>query len=152
MDQILLDAWERFLADTGRSMETPCYECFHFCDTEAAANALLALVLSGKKTATTSCKACYEAANEPLPRKGDLSLVTDFSATPGCVIQTTAVTVLPFCEMTYEICRREGEDAVLATWQETHRRFFTQECASLGLAFDERMDVVFEDFVVVYRF
>ncbi len=152
MHSIATDAWSRFLADTGRGKETPCCDCFYFCDTESAANALLELVLSGKKTATTGCKACGDAAGEPLPREGDLSIVTDFGGTPRCVIQTTAVSILPFCEMTYEICRREGEDDTLSAWQDAHFHFFTRECAKLGFAFNKRMDIVFVDFVVVYRF
>lgn len=145
-------AWGRFLSDTNRPADTPCYECFHFCNTEKAANALLALVLTGQKTATTSCKACYDAAGEPLPFVGSLSLVTDFAGTPACVIETAAVTVMPFCDMTYEICKREGEDRTLDTWQDNHRRFFALECADLGLVFEEKMDVVFEDFTVIHRF
>ena len=152
MNETAAAAWHRFLADTGRAADTPCFECFHFCNTESAANELLALVLCGKKRATASLKACYDAEDGPFPAAGDLSLVTDFAGTPACVIETVAVTVLPFCEMTYEICSREGEDDVLETWRQNHRHYFSQECAELGLSFSEQMDVVFEDFEIVYRF
>ena len=152
MTQPAAEAFARFLSETGRSPETPCYECFHFCNTEAAANELLALVLCGKKAATTSCKACYDAEHAPLPVVGSLSVVTDFSGVPACVIETTAVSVLPFCEMTFEVCRREGEDNCLDTWRENHKRLFSLECADYGRTFHEQMDVVFEDFRVVHRF
>lgn len=145
-------AWSRFLQDTGRSADTPCYECFYFCDNESAANELLALVLAGTKTATTSYRPSYVAQDQPLPEIGTLSMVTDFAGTPRCVIETKAVTCLPFDQMTFDICKREGEDTCLETWQSNHRRFFGQECQQVGIPFDEHEDVVFEDFEVIFRF
>ena len=152
MTDVARALWERFLSDTGRPLDTPCYECFYFCDNEEAANALLELVLQGKKTATASYGPIYALEGAALPEVGGLSMVTDFSGLPKCVIQTTAITTLPFCRMTYEICRREGEDDRLESWQENHRLAFGRECAQAGIPFREDGPVVFEDFQVVYRF
>ena len=44
-----------------------------------------------------------------------------------------------------------GEDECLETWQEAHRRFFTQDGDEMGYAFTEDMPVLFEDFEVVYQ-
>ena len=41
--------WKRFLAETGRDPNSKYLECFHFDLNERSANALLALVLDGKK-------------------------------------------------------------------------------------------------------
>lgn len=41
---------------------------------------------------------------------GDYTIVTDFLNIPKCIIQTTKITIIPFKEMTYEICQREGEN------------------------------------------
>ncbi len=35
--------------------------------------------------------------------------------------------VLPFREVTFDLCRREGEDDTLASWQRGHVSFFTAE-------------------------
>ena len=142
--------WRRFLAETGRDGATEYMDCYNFCATEELANELLSLVLSGQKCATSSAVAAYEAEGERLPQVGDLCIVTDWDGKPGCVIETTAVTVLPFCEMTFEICSREGEDETLESWQEGHRRFFAEDARALGYEFSEEMAIVFEDFKVVY--
>lgn len=142
--------WKRFLRETGRGEDTDCYEVFAFAEGETA-DWLAELTLAGGKRATTSCYEAYRAENAPLPERGELSVVTDGKGEPRCVIETTDVTVLPFCEVTWEICRREGEDECLETWQETHRRFFNEEGRRLGYAFTEETRVVFEDFRVIWR-
>lgn len=143
--------WKTFLSDTGRDKDTPCYFCGYMGPTEEIANELLKLICSGRKRATTSCLFAYETQNEPLPKAGDLSIVTDWEGTPKCVIENMSVTVLPFREMTFTICSREGEDDILETWQNTHFHIFTEEGKELGYAFTWSTPVVFEDFKVIYQ-
>ena len=102
--------WEEFLKSTGRSETTECFEVFHFELTEKVANELLRLVLIGQKKATASSLWSYEIRGEKLPKVGDLSVVTDWEGSPKCVIETTSVAIIPFSEITYDICKREGED------------------------------------------
>ncbi len=143
--------WQRFLKTTGREPNTTYIDVFHFELSEKLANELLALVLQGQKRATASSLYAFEKEGEPLPKPGDLSIVTDWEGTPRCVIETTAVTVLPFHEMTYDICKREGEDDTLESWQRGHRRFYEEEGKQLGYTFSESMPIVFEDIKVVYQ-
>lgn len=142
--------WHRFLQHTNRDAKTVCFDCFHFDCTEESANALLQLVLDGTKTATASSLDSFARSGLALPQVGDLSIVTDWEGVPRCVIQTTCITQLPFRDMTFEICKREGEDDCLASWREGHIRFFTREGELQGYAFTWDMTVVFEDFEVVY--
>lgn len=142
--------WRRFLRATERPPDLPLPEAFHFAQEQALADALLSLVLAGQKRATTSCLRAYEVEGDALPQAGDWAIVTDFAGTPRCVIETTAVTVLPFGDMTYEICRREGEDDTLASWRQNHLSSFTAEGKELGYAFGEDTPVVFEDFEMIY--
>ena len=86
-----------------------------------------------------------------LPQVGDLSIVTDWEGKPRCVIETKAIMSIPFTEMTFDICKREGEDECLETWQEGHIRFFTQEAKALDLEWNTNKLVLFEDFQVVYQ-
>lgn len=142
--------WAGFLRETGRDTDTRYFECFHFEMSEKWANELLRLVLIGQKRATASSLWAFEKEGGRLPGAGDLSIVTDWEGNPRCVIQTTAVTVMPFRDITFDICRREGEDDDLESWRRGHTRFFTEEGKELGYAFSEDMPVVFEDFEVVY--
>jgi len=143
--------WSQFLHATGRDPATKYFECFHFELSEYWANELLRLVLAGQKRATASSLRAFEAEGTRPPQPGDLSIVTDWEGTPRCVIETTSVTMLPFGDMTFELCSREGEDDCLESWIEGHRRFFAAEGKALGYEFDEGMTVVFEEFEVVYR-
>ncbi len=143
--------WGEFLHNTGRDSQTTYLEAFHFEVSEYWANELLRLVLIGQKKATASSQRAYEAKGDRVPQAGDLSIVTDWNGTPRCVIETKQVLLLPFQDMTYEICKREGEDDNLESWQKGHIRFFKEEGEELGYEFTEDMPVVFEDFEVVYR-
>lgn len=127
--------WKKFLEETGRPADLAYTDCFHFDVTEEWAGKLLALVLEGKKRATASSLHFFEARKMPLPKAGDCSIVTDWAGTPRCVIETTGVTILPFREVTFDIAKREGEDETLASWQENHIRFFTQDGEAEGYVF-----------------
>lgn len=59
--------------------------------------------------------------------------------------------ILPFNEITFDLCRLEGEDDCPASWQEKRRNFFIADGKTLGYAFTETMRVMFETFEEVYR-
>ena len=142
--------WNNFINETGRDVTSKYSDCFHFDNTEEWANKLLHLVLDGKKKATASSIYFYKCRKMPLPKIGDLNIITDWDGKPRCVIETTSVTVLPFKDMTFEICKREGEDDNLESWQKGHIHFFTEDGKEEGYQFTWDMPVVFEDFKVIY--
>lgn len=142
--------WNTFLTKTGRDLSTSYLECFHFDLTESSANQLLELVLSGQKRATSSSLYYFQNCNVKVPEQGDLSIVTDWSGEPKCVIETAEVTILPFKDITFDMCKWEGEDDSLESWQQGHTRFFTEEGKECNYKFSEDMPVVFEKFKVVY--
>lgn len=142
--------WGEFLLQAGKDKSTKYLEAFHFELTEKLANELLDLVLSGQKQATASSLLSYEISGNRQPQQGDYSIVTDWAGNPKCIIETVAITILPFKDITFDICKREGEDENLASWREGHIRFFTNEGNELGYTFSEDMLVLFEDFKVVY--
>jgi uncharacterized protein YhfF len=143
--------WKRFLKETNRDKDTKYLEAFHFELTENWANELLRLVLIGQKKATASSLRAYEIEGERMPHAGNLSIVTDWEGIPRCVIETTKIAILPFSEMTYDICKREGEDDTLESWVKGHTKFFTEEGKQLGYQFTPDMPMIFEDFEVVYK-
>ena len=143
--------WNRFLKESNRIETTKYLDVFHFELTKKWANELLRLVLIGQKKATSSSLWGYEIEGENIPKVGDLSIVTDWEGVPRCVIETVDVTVIPFSDMTYDICKREGEDDTLDSWHVGHIRYFKEEGNELGYEFSDDMPVVFEDFEVVYQ-
>lgn len=72
------------------------FECFAFGDSPEMADELLALVLTGKKTATVS----VVLEDEQTPSVGDLSLVLDGRGNPACVIKTVYLETVKFCDLT----------------------------------------------------
>lgn len=143
--------WQNFLAQTGRSPSARYAACFHFGSGRQMADSLLELVLTGKKRATASALPGYALEGEALPQVDDLIILTNFDGQPRCVVQVTAVTILPFRDITFDIAGREGEDENLESWRAGHIKFFTQDGEELGFTFSFDMPVVFEDFEVIYR-
>lgn len=121
-----------------------------FGATDAQADELLALVLTGAKTATAGALWDYEAEGEALPSRGALAIVVDGSGRPRALIETTSVEIVPFDEVSAEHARLEGEgDLSLEHWREVHERFFTQN-ATHDRGFARDMPVVLERFRVLY--
>ena len=150
-DQRIEEFWKRFLEDKKLDPNTKYLESFHFELTEKWANELLRLVLEGKKRATASSLFACTHEEQNMPKVGDYSIVTDWDGNPKCVIETTAVQIMTYSEMTFDICKREGEDDNLESWKQGHQKFFTEEGKEMGYEFSEDMPIVFEDFQVVYQ-
>ncbi len=143
--------WQAFLKATALPNTTTYLESFHFELTEKWANELLRLVLIGKKKATASSLWFYQKNNERIPQVGDYSIVTDWNNIPHCVIKTTKITILAFKDITFDLCKKEGEDDNLESWQKGHIKFFTNEGIKEGYQFTWDMPVLFEEFKVVYK-
>lgn len=148
--KIINKFWENFLLKTNRDKDTKYIDCFHFELTEKWANELLRLVLIGQKQATSSSLLAYQIEGDRIPKVGDLSIVTDWEGIPKCVIETTNVIITPFKDITFDICKREGEDDNLESWRKGHISFFSSEGNELGYTFTEDMPVIFEDFKMVF--
>ena len=122
-----------------------------FGATAEEADALLALVLRGEKTATSSALRDYEAEDSPLPEVGALDIVLDSGGRPRVLLETTQVQVTPFDEVDAEHARLEGEgDRTLEHWREVHQRFFTDN-AEHERGFAPDMPVVLERFAVLFQ-
>ena len=144
--------WSDYSRSVGGVEEERFYEVFHFGDTEAMANELGQLVLAGRKQATAGSVSSFAAAGKRIPQAGDLSVVTDWSGKPLCIIETGRVDVMPFDEVSAEFAAVEGEgDGSLEYWRRGHSKYFTRECHRTGNTFSGSMLVSCERFQVVYR-
>lgn len=155
MDEKRIDQyWQDFLA-VGENRDLYAdrvHPAWHFCDNEADADSLLRLVLADTKRGTASLEEAYERDGEDLPAAGDLSIITDWSGEPHCIIETLKVTRCPFSEVTEEMAAIEGEgDKSLAYWRRGHERFFAEELKEWGKEFSEDAGVLFQEFRVIHR-
>lgn len=118
-----------------------------FGATPEQADALLDLVLAGRKTATAGALADFEAESEAIPEAGTLGILLDGKGRPRALVETTHVRVVPFDEVDAGHARAEGEgDGSLDAWRQVHRWFFAEYAAG---GFDPKMPVVLERFRVL---
>ncbi|HEY4613876.1 MAG TPA: ASCH domain-containing protein [Citricoccus sp.] len=148
-DDVLTAFWAWSRAEhPGLPVEVP--EAWAFGATPEHADGLLELVLDGTKTATSSALWDHEATGEPVPRPGDLSIILDGAGRPRAVLETTAVEILPFGEVSEEHARAEGEgERTLAAWRAIHERYWRRH-AQNPRGFDPAMPVVCERFRLLH--
>lgn len=111
---------------------------WNFGSNKKLAKKLLQLVLSGKKTATTS----LYSPNKKLPKFGEFGAILDSNKKQICVIQYTKVEVKLFLEVDMGFIQKEGEgDETVEEWRKKHRKFFNLK--------NDNIKVVCEEFKVV---
>ena len=121
------------------------FERFAFGDSSEMADELLALVLSGKKTATV----WVVLESDQKPNVGDLSLVLDGRGNPACVIKTVHLETVKFCDLTWDMVKLEGEDETFEQWKAGNIRYWTRDAARRGYTFNDQTPITFERFEVV---
>lgn len=140
------EMWNQFRKKENINVE---YEAWAF---GGDPDGLAQLVLQGTKTATASAFPLYAVENEPLPKVGDYSVILDSRNEAVCIVQITRVYVVPFCKVSSNHAYREGEgDRSLTYWRQIHKNFFTECLAKAGLEFNENIEVVCEEFELVFR-
>jgi uncharacterized protein YhfF len=120
-----------------------------FGDNPALADQLLALVLDGRKTGTSTALSELVAADLETPRVGELSIVTDSAGEPKALLRTTQVDVVPFDQVSAEHAAAEGEDDLsLTSWRTEHEKYWRRVLGDDF--FSPAMDVVVERFELIY--
>ena len=116
-----------------------------------APDKLARLVLQGVKTATCSALALYEYENEEIPKVGDHSVILDSDDQAVCIIRTTKVYIAAFDQVSERHAYLEGEgNRSLEYWRQVHEEFFTEELKTIQQNFDAKMELVCEEFEVVF--
>ena len=123
------------------------YEAWAFgCD----ADKLAQLVKDGIKTATCSALVFYELENEELPQVGGYNIILDSEENAVCITRTTKVYVTTFDAVSEEHAFKEGEgNRSLEYWRKVHKKFFADELKTINRQFNERIELVCEEFEVV---
>ena len=122
----------------------PGAETFVFGDNEALCAELLALVRSGRKTATCGALRDFEAGAEPMPVVGRRDIALEWDGTPALVVETLQVTTRRYCDVDADFALAEGENGSLAGWRADHRRYFERNGG-----WEPEMELVCERFRMV---
>lgn len=87
-------------------------------------DALVAAILDGSKTTTSSLLADY--GEDPLPQAGSREVLVDSDSRPVAVLETVGVTVRPLSGVTLAHAVAEGEGfATVDEWRAAHIAFWT---------------------------
>ena len=128
--------WSKFAEKNGIKHNE--YEAWQFGD---APDKLAELVLRGIKTGTASAEELYK-----------ISVILNSRDEAVCVIRTTKVYIVPFCDVSahHAFCEGEG-DRSLAYWRKVHEEFYRDEYAACGLEFSQDIPVVCEEFELLMK-
>ncbi|WP_422378503.1 ASCH domain-containing protein [Roseibium sp.] len=122
----------------------PGAETFKFGDGPELSDQLIALVRSGRKTATCGALRDFQEGGEAMPVVGRRDIALNWDGSPALVIETLEVTITRYCDVTEVFALAEGENEDLAGWQRDHQAFFERNGG-----FDPEMELVCERFRVI---
>lgn len=89
---------------------------------------LVASILSGEKTATSSLREQYVRAGDTVPQVGDRSVLIDSEDREVATLRVTAVALVPVGEVTLDHAIAEGEGfETVQQWLDGHMNFWTSE-------------------------
>lgn len=104
----------------------PDAETFRFGDTPKLCAEILALVRSGKKTATVEAMRAYEDEGDAMPEVGRRDVALNWDGTPALMVETDDVSVMRFDEMTEDLVAAQGEFRDLDHWRNGYRAYFSR--------------------------
>lgn len=134
------------------SLDDTDYSVWQFMNGEKGCNRLTALVRAKIKTATSSPKFTFEMDEVKIPEVGDYSVILDTDNEPQFILKDIAVTVKKFSEVDEDFAFKEGEgDQSLDYWKKSHKEYFTHLCEEYGTEFSEDMEIVCEEFEIVFQ-
>lgn len=143
--------WFEYLEKNNLPKNTPYSGEFSFGFDKETSTYLSSLVLMNKKKATTSALESFTIDNEPLPKKGNKYVLTDFDDNPLAIIETTNVAILPYNSVTWEMAQKEGDVDDMASWHQNYDDFFEEDSDIMGYDFTTDMPIVFEEFEMIYQ-
>ncbi len=121
------DIYKQYIQDVLQGFEPPNadFEVWSFGNNERLANELAELVIAKRKTGTSSSLWGYEYYQEEIPKVGEVSIITNWTGIPKCIIETTKVEIVKYNEVTEAFAKTEGEgDLSLTYWKKAHWDFF----------------------------
>jgi len=142
--------WNNFILINPKYKNISMPEFYYFCDNEKDANDCAQLVVDGVKRATSTSMWWFETYEQPLPKIGDLGIVTNWEGIAKAIIQTIKIEQTPFNKITPEYAKIEGEgDKSLAYWNKVHWGYYNREMHEKGQHPTENMLLVCEQFKTI---
>ena len=143
--------WQSYLNTSPAGLSKKIFVEASYAGNQSSTDQLLALYLSGKKTAGSSMAEDFTSSGEPLPQVGNFWILLNSLDEPSCILRTERVVLTQFKNVSEEIARAEGEgDLSLQHWRDSHRRFFAPFLAGWGVAHIDEATVVTEFFRIVH--
>lgn len=106
---------------------------------------LVAAILAGEKTATSSLVSDWEAYDEAVPHAGERMTVIDSSGNAVATIEIESVVVIPFGDADLALARDEGEGfESVDQWRAAHEDFWRGRAQ-----LDDSTEIVVERFRLV---
>lgn len=143
--------WQKFIEETGADPDSKCAGDLTFESAGFTNDAQIANILSGQRTAIFSTFASYSVDVEPLPVSGELYLVFDRGNNPRAIIEIESVNILPFCEITWGMAQKEGEDENLGQWRIRQQENLEEEGETIGFKFSPEIKIIYQTFRVLYK-
>ncbi|MEM9633311.1 MAG: ASCH domain-containing protein [Pseudomonadota bacterium] len=122
----------------------PDAETFKFGDSQELSDDLIALIRTGKKTATCGALRDFETGEEAMPVPGRRDIALNWDGSPALVLETVDVFITRYCDIDEDFALAEGENEDLAGWQQCHSRYFERNGG-----FDPEMKLVCEHFKLI---
>ncbi|KUJ79326.1 ASCH domain-containing protein [Ruegeria profundi] len=122
----------------------PGAQTFKFGDSAELSAELLALVRSGRKTATCGARRDYPDGSPDMPVVGRQDIALEWDGRPALVIETVEVSICRYCDVTEDFALAEGENETLEGWRRDHQRYFERNGG-----FEPEMELVCERFRLV---
>jgi len=144
--------WQSYLNSLPQGQSWPAeYQVWCFGNTKAMADELGQMAKAGLKIATCSLLWEHELGGEKIPELGQINIVTDWDGHPLCILETIDVSIRNFSQVDDRFAFDEGEgDRSLTYWRESHWRYFTKICTSIGRQPSESMPLICERFRLLY--
>ena len=144
------DYWKAFQFQNPAFKDFPEPQSFYYADNKKDADVCAELVVAKIKQATSPSVWWFEKHNEPLPKVGDLAIVTDWEGIPKAIVKTTRVEIVKFKDITPEYAKIEGEgDGSLAYWKKVHWEYYANEMKPFEEYPTEEMEIVCEYFKTI---
>jgi len=143
--------WKEFQVNNREYLDIEQPPTFFFCDNKKDADECAELVVQKIKQATSPSVWWFEKNNEPLPKEGDIAIVTNWDGEPKAIIRTTKVEIVKFKDISPEYADTEGEgDRTLAYWKKVHWDFYQNEMKPFNEYPSEEMEIVCEYFETIW--
>ena len=138
--------WNEFVENTGRKAVRKGVICFG--DSLEAADSAAEAIAKGRKRLVCYPENGYRTAMQGLPAAGELNIAVNWAGEPVCVIETVRVDKFRFNAVSEAVIRAEYPDG--ENWHEIKEAECKRELEELGLAFDENIMLVAEEFRTIY--